>query len=104
MYELIGDPHKYGHFLSFQYIKAFIASSTTIVLLLFSGAISLYPNLLVSTIDASNNLTIYKEAAAPNSLLTMLSIALIGMPIVLAYTAGVFYIFREKVELTAESY
>jgi cytochrome d ubiquinol oxidase subunit II len=87
-----------------NYFKAFLASSAMIALLLFSGAISLYPNLLVSTIDVANNLTIYNGAAAPNSLLVMLIIALIGMPFVLAYTAGVYYIFRGKVELTAESY
>lgn len=87
-----------------NYFKAFLASSTMIVLLMFSGAISLFPNLLISTIDTSYNLTIYNGAAAPNSLLIMLIIALIGMPFVLAYTAGVYYIFRGKVQLTAESY
>ena len=87
-----------------NYFKAFLATSTMIALLLFSGAISLYPNLLVSTIDAAYNITIFNGAAAPNSLLTMLIIALIGMPFVLAYTAGVYYFFRGKVELTAESY
>ena len=87
-----------------NYFKAFLASSTMIALLMFSGAIALFPNLLISTIDAAYNLTIYNGAAAPNSLLIMLIIALIGMPFVLAYTAGVYYIFRGKVELTAESY
>ncbi len=87
-----------------NYFKAFLASGTMIAVLLFTGAISLYPNLLVSTIDDAYNLTIYNGAAAPNSLLVMLGIALIGMPFVLAYTAGVYYIFRGKVEITAESY
>ncbi len=87
-----------------NYFKAFLTSSMMIALLLFSGAISLYPNLLVSTIDPAFNLTIYNSAAAPNSLMTMLVIALIGLPFVLAYTAGVYYIFRGKVELSAESY
>ena len=87
-----------------NYFKAFLASSTMIALLMFSGAISLFPNLLISTIDTSYNLTIYNGAAAPNSLLIMLIIAVIGMPFVLAYTAGVYYIFRGKVQLTAESY
>ena len=87
-----------------NYFKAFLASSTMIALLMFSGAISLYPNLLISTIDPAYNLTIFNGAAAPNSLMIMLIIALIGMPFVLAYTAGVYYIFRGKVELTAESY
>jgi cytochrome d ubiquinol oxidase subunit II len=87
-----------------NYFKAFLASSAMIALLLFSGAVSLYPNLLVSTIDTAYNLTIYNGAAATNSLVVMLIIALIGMPFVVVYTAGVYYFFRGKVELTAESY
>ncbi len=87
-----------------NFFAAFIGSSAMIALLLISGAISLYPNLLVSTIDPAYNLTIYNAAAAPNSLIVMLVMAIIGMPFVLAYTAGVYYIFRGKVELTAESY
>ncbi len=87
-----------------NYFKAFLASSAMITLLMFSGAISLFPNMLISTIDPANNLTIYNGAAAPNSLMVMLIIALIGLPFVLAYTTGVYYIFRGKVELTAESY
>ena len=87
-----------------NYFKAFLASSTMIVLLMISGAISLFPNMLISTIDPAYNLTIFNAAAAPNSLIVMLIIALIGMPFVLAYTAGVYYIFRGKVQLTTESY
>ena len=87
-----------------NYFKAFLASSTMIMVLMFSGAIILFPNLLVSTLDPANNLTIFNAAAAPNSLVVMLIIAIIGMPFVLAYTTGVYYIFRGKVDLTAESY
>jgi cytochrome d ubiquinol oxidase subunit II len=87
-----------------QYFKAFVASSAMIALLLFSAAIGLYPNLIISTIDTANNLTIDNAASAPNSLRVMLVIILIGMPFVLAYTAGVYYFFRGKTELTAESY
>jgi len=34
----------------------------------------------------------------------MMIVALIGVPIVLTYTASVYYIFRGKVEITEESY
>lgn len=84
--------------------QAFVASSAMIALLLFSGAVGLYPNLLISTIDTANNLTINNAASAANTLRVMLVIALIGMPFVLAYTTGVYYFFRGKTELTAESY
>jgi cytochrome d ubiquinol oxidase subunit II len=75
-----------------------------IALLLFSGAIGLYPNLLISSIDTANNLTIENAASAKNTLKVMLVITLIGLPFVLAYTAGIYYFFRGKTELTAESY
>jgi len=87
-----------------RYFAAFVASSAMIALLLFSGAIGLYPNLIISSIDTANNLTIDNAASAANTLRVMLIITLIGLPFVLAYTAGVYYFFRGKTELTVESY
>lgn len=84
--------------------NAFLASGAMIALLLWAAAAGMYPNLLISTLDPAYNLTIYNAASAPNSLVVMLVIALIGMPFVLLYTAGVYYIFRGKVKLGGESY
>ncbi len=83
---------------------AFVASGAMIALLLISGAVGLFPNLLISTTDPAFNLTIYNAASAPNTLTVMLIIALIGMPIVLLYTAGVYYFFRGKTQLDTHSY
>ncbi|MFO7680668.1 MAG: cytochrome d ubiquinol oxidase subunit II [Chloroflexota bacterium] len=83
---------------------AFVASGAMIALLLMSAAAGLYPNLLLSTIDPAYNLTIFNGASEANTLTVMLVIALIGMPVVLLYTAGVYYFFRGKVKLTPESY
>lgn len=87
-----------------RYFLAFILSAAMIAGLLFSAAIGLYPNLLISTLDPAYNLTIYNAASAPNTLSVMLIIALIGMPFVLLYTAGVYYIFRGRVQLGPGSY
>ncbi len=87
-----------------RYFTAFILSAAMIAGLLFSAAIGLYPNLLISTIDPAYNLTIFNAASAPNTLTVMLIIALIGMPFVLLYTGGVYYIFRGRVQLGPESY
>ena len=87
-----------------RYFTAFILSAAMIAGLLFSAAIGLYPNLLMSTIDSANSLTIFNAASAPNTLTVMLIIALIGMPFVLLYTGGVYYIFRGRVQLGPESY
>lgn len=84
--------------------QAFVASSAMIALLIFSVAVGIFPNLLLSTINPAYNLTIYNAASQPNTLLVMLIIALIGMPFVLLYTAGVYYIFRGKVKLESTSY
>jgi cytochrome d ubiquinol oxidase subunit II len=87
-----------------RYWIAFLLSSAMIAGLLFSAAIGLYPNLLVSSIDLAYNLTIYNASSQPNTLTVMLIMALIGMPFVLLYTAGVYYVFRGKVQLTPQSY
>ncbi len=87
-----------------RYFHAFVASSAMIGLLLISAAIGMYPNLLISTTDAANNLTVSNAAAADNTLTVALIVALIGMPFVLSYTAGVYYIFRGKTHVDAGGY
>jgi cytochrome d ubiquinol oxidase subunit II len=84
--------------------KAFLFSSATIGLLLVSGGIGLFPNLIVSTLDKANSLTIYNAASAQNTLEVALVIAVIGIPFVLLYTAGVYYIFRGKTVVDTHSY
>jgi len=87
-----------------NYFAAFISSGAMIALLLMAGAAGLYPNLLVSTSDPANNMTIFNSASAPNTLQVMLIISVIGLPIVLLYTAGVYYFFRGKVEVDSGNY
>jgi cytochrome bd ubiquinol oxidase subunit II len=82
----------------------FVASAAVIALLIGSVAAGIYPNLLLSTISPSYNLTIFNAASGPNTLTVMLIFAIIGMPIVLLYTAGVYYIFQGKVRLEHDSY
>ncbi len=87
-----------------QNLLAFAASGAVIALLIASVAVGLYPNLLLSTINSTYDLTIFNAASAPNTLTIMLIIALIGMPLALLYTSGVYYFFRGKVRLERESY
>ena len=67
-------------------------------------ALSLYPRLVPSSIDLHYSLTIYNASSSPLTLQTMLVIALIGVPIVIAYSIFIHYVFRGKVEITEESY
>ena len=83
---------------------AFVCSAALIAFSMFSVAAGLFPNLLISTTNPQYSLTIFNAASQANSLTVMLIIALIGMPFVLLYTAGVYYIFRGKVRLSGDSY
>jgi len=85
-------------------LYAFLASAAMIALLIFSAAAGLYPNLLISSLDPAYNLTVYNATAEANALRVMLIIALIGLPFVFLYTAGVYYFFRGKVRLDPTSY
>jgi cytochrome d ubiquinol oxidase subunit II len=86
------------------YLSAFISSALMIALLLGAVAAGLYPVMLPSSIDQAYDLTITNAASAENTLTVMLVIAVIGIPFVLLYTAGVYYFFRGKVVLDDESY
>jgi cytochrome d ubiquinol oxidase subunit II len=87
-----------------RYLEAFTSSAAMIGALIFSVGLGLYPSLLVSSISPGFNLTIFNAASAPNTLTVMLIIAAIGLPFVLMYTAGVYYIFRGKVRLGPQEY
>ena len=86
------------------YLSAFLASATMIALLLGAVACGTYPVMLHSTIDDAYNLTVQNASAADETLTVMFVIAIIGMPFVLLYTAGIYYFFRGRVELDDESY
>jgi len=79
-------------------------SGTTIALVIVAVGAGLYPNLLVSTTDPAFNMTTTNASSADNTLAILLIVAIIGIPFVLTYTSGVYYIFRGKVHLSHDSY
>ena len=83
---------------------AFFSSSAMLAFLLATVSAGLYPNMLKSSTDPTFSMTVTNASAASNTLTVMLIVAIIGIPFVLLYTAGVQYIFRGKVKLTASSY
>ncbi|MFZ5801953.1 MAG: cytochrome d ubiquinol oxidase subunit II [Candidatus Omnitrophota bacterium] len=83
---------------------AFLCSCGVIVLLMTVYGIGMYPNLVISNPDPVNNLTIYNSASSEKTLGIMLVIACLGVPLVLAYTSSVYWIFRGKVRLDDTSY
>lgn len=76
--------------------RFFIGSSLIILGFVASAAFGLYPNMAFSSIDPAYSLTAYNASSTPRTLQAMLVIALIGMPIVLAYTVVIYRIFRGK--------
>jgi cytochrome bd ubiquinol oxidase subunit II len=84
--------------------RAFIASSLVIASTIGLSAVSLFPRLVPSNIDLGNSLTIYNASSSQYTLTAMLIIALIGVPIVLAYTIFIYRVFKGKVVLDEHSY
>lgn len=87
-----------------KYLFAFISSAVTISLLMILVAMELYPNMLVSTQLAANNLTVYNACSSQKTLGIMLVVAAIGVPLVVGYTTFVFVTFKGKVKLDEMSY
>lgn len=85
-------------------LQAFFSSCFAIMALMFLFGFGLFPNMVLSNPDWFNSLTIYNAASSQKTLSIMLTIALIGMPIVLAYTISIYWIFRGKVKLDEMSY
>jgi len=83
---------------------AFLSSGATVAGLMTLVAIGIFPNLVLSRPNPELSLTIYNAASSPKTLTIMLIIAAIGVPIVLAYTSSIYYIFRGKVKLDPMSY
>ena len=66
--------------------------------------LEMYPNLVLSRPDPANSLTIVNAASSRKTLGIMLTIALIGVPTVIAYTISIYWIFRGKVKIDRMSY
>ena len=84
--------------------QAFVSSGCSIAALVFLFGFALFPNLVASSTDAANSLTIHNAASSEKTLWIMSLFALIGMPFVLAYTAVVYWTFRGEVRLDEHSY
>lgn len=85
-------------------MTAFLSSAASIAAFVFLFGLALFPNLAVSTMDPTAHLTIYSAASSEKTLAIMGWMALLGMPMVIAYTIVVYWVFRGKVELGKFSY
>lgn len=85
---------------------AFISSACTIAAFTFLFGMTLYPNIIVSTIPPviENSLTVGKAASSNTTLGIMAIIAVMGMPFVLSYTVTIYWVFRGKVQIGKTTY
>jgi cytochrome d ubiquinol oxidase subunit II len=81
---------------------SFVASAAAITFMVLVTAISAYPVLVPSSTALGNSLTIYNSSSTPRTLLTMLVIALVGVPIMLGYTIFVYRVFKGKARMSEE--
>jgi cytochrome d ubiquinol oxidase subunit II len=77
-------------------LLAFLASCATILLVMATGLVGLFPNLIPSRIDPAASLTIYNSSSGPYTLHLMAIVALVFVPIVIVYQILVYRFFRGK--------
>jgi cytochrome d ubiquinol oxidase subunit II len=73
---------------------AFTASCLTVLTVVATGVIGLFPNLIPSSIDPAYSLTIFNSSSSQYTLKIMTAVALIFVPIVIAYKIWVYRVFR----------
>lgn len=78
-------------------MPAFLISSGSMLAIIITCAAGLFPNWVPAINDPALSLTVANASSSPLTLKTMLILALIGVPIVLAYTVWVHTIFKGKV-------
>jgi cytochrome d ubiquinol oxidase subunit II len=83
---------------------AFVATGVSMAGMIATMGIGLYPNLVPALDAPDRSLTIATAASSELSLGVMLGIALVGVPIVLAYTIAIYWRFRGKVRLDDGGY
>jgi len=83
--------------------QAFASSTFVVACLVFLLGAALYPN-LVPGLPGTDGMTIYGAASSQATLKLMAVVAGLGMPMVVSYTAIVYWTFRGKVKLGENAY
>jgi cytochrome d ubiquinol oxidase subunit II len=79
----------------------FVLTTLTILFATATLFVSLYPRVMVSSLNPDWSLTIYNASSTPYTLTVMSIVAGIFVPIVLAYQAWTYWVFRHRI--TAET-
>ncbi len=76
---------------------AFIATALAIGSTVAALFVNLFPNVLVSSTAAANNLTVSNASSAHYALTVMTIVVVVFLPIVLLYQGWSFYVFRHRI-------
>ncbi|ALE81360.1 cytochrome C oxidase assembly protein [Pseudonocardia sp. AL041005-10] len=76
--------------------RSFTATTVAIVAVAVTLFGSLYPDVLPSTTDPAFSLTVVNAASTPYTLTIMTWVAAVVTPVVLAYQAWTFWVFRQR--------
>ena len=76
----------------------FAATTAAIAATMGSLFVSLYPNVMVSSTNAAYNLTVANAASGHYALTVMTVVAVIFTPLVIAYQAWSYYVFRARIK------
>ncbi len=79
----------------------FVMTTLTILFTTATLFVSLYPRVMVSSLNPDWSLTVYNASSTPYTLKVMSIVAAIFVPIVLAYQAWTYWVFRHRI--TAET-
>jgi len=80
-------------------LKVFLASAALIVFLMLSATFTMYPNILISTTEPENSLTIYNAATSEYALGMGVKWFSVGFTLALFYTFHMYRSFRGKTHL-----
>lgn len=79
---------------------AFVMTGATITLSTITVFMSLYPNVMISSLNPEWSLTIYNAASNKYTLEVMTWVALTMVPLVIAYQAWNYWVFRKRISAT----
>lgn len=85
-----------------KWLQAFAASCATIVLVVATGIVGLFPNLIPSSLDPASSLSLSNSSSSPYTLGIMTGVVAIFVPIVLAYKIWIYRVFRGPVSDASE--
>lgn len=78
-------------------LAAFYCSCLTVLMVTFTGVAGLYPNLIPSSMDPAYSLTLFNSSSSVYTLKIMTVVALLFVPVVIAYQVWIYRVFRHRV-------